>query len=172
MVRPKVRTIIAMGLAAALLAGCQAAPGQTDTRAVEQQILALEDQWNQAFAQRDAQAIAAVFADDAALALPGRQLARSADSIQKAAQSFAQDTNLNIALRPNRVQVAASGDIAYTRGQYMMTATNEATGQPQSTQGYYLAVWQKQAEGDWKMVEDFLTPGPPLPVAERAGAIL
>jgi uncharacterized protein (TIGR02246 family) len=172
MVRPMVRTVFSMGLAAALLAGCQAAPGQADTRAIEQEILALEDQWNKAFAARDSQAIAEVFADDAALALPVRQLARGSDSIRKVVQSLSEDPNLKINFRANRVQVAGSGDLAYTRGQYMLTATNEATRQPQSSRGYYLTVWQKQAGGDWKAVEDFLTPGPPLPTAERATAIL
>ena len=66
---------------------------------------------------------------------------------------------------------ASSGDMAYTRGQYLMTMTDPATKQPDTSQGYYLTVWRKQDDGEWKAVEDFITPGPPLPVAQGATLI-
>ncbi|MGI8705628.1 MAG: YybH family protein [Sphingomicrobium sp.] len=166
-----VRSILAMGLAAALLAGCDSAPEPADPAALEQQILAKEEEWNRAFERRDADALAGFFADDAAMAQPGEQLVRGKESIRKATEVFAEDPNLNVTFRANRVQVAGSGDLAYTRGQYMLTSTNPSTDQPQSTRGYYLTVWQKQPDDSWKVVEDFITPGPPLPVAERATMI-
>lgn len=139
-----------------------------NTAEIEQKILAQEEQWNRAFAKRDAEALAGFFADDAAMASPGEQLVRGKQSIREAVDAFAEDPNLNVSFRANRVQVARSGDLAYSRGQYMLTSTNPATNQPESSRGYYLTVWQKQADGSWKAVEDFITPGPPLPVAERA----
>ena len=162
-----VRLILATSLAAALLAGCDRSE-KPNTAQIEQQILAQEEQWNQAYARRDGEAIASFFADDAAMATPGEQLVRGKESIREATQAFAQDPNLNVTFRANNVQVAESGDLAYTRGQYMMTSTEASTDQPQSTRGHYLTVWQKQPDGAWKAVEDFITPGPPLPVAERA----
>lgn len=166
-----VRSILAMGLAAALLAGCNSAPEPADTAAIEQQILAKEEEWNRAYAERDSEALAGFFADDAAMANPGEQLVRGKESIRKATEAFSKDPNLNVTFRANRVQVAGSGDLAYTRGQYMLTSTNPSTNQPESTRGYYLTVWQKQADDSWKVVEDFITPGPGLPVAERATMI-
>lgn len=142
-----------------------------NTAEIEQQILAREEQWNRTFAERDAEALAGFFADDAAMASPGEQLVRGKQSIREAVDAFAEDPNLNVSFRANRVQVAASGDLAYTRGQYMLTSTDPATNQPESSRGYYLTVWQKQSDGSWKAVEDFITPGPPLPVAERATMI-
>lgn len=142
-----------------------------NTAQIEQQILAQEERWNRAYAQRDAEALAGFFADDAAMASPGEQLVRGKDSIRQAVQAFAEDPNLNVSFKANRVQVATSGDLAYTRGQYMLTSTNPATDQPESNRGYYLTVWKKQSDGSWKAVEDFITPGPPLPVAERATMI-
>jgi hypothetical protein len=32
-------------------------------------------------------------------------------------------------------------------------------------------VWEKQEDGTWKAAEDFVTPGRPLPTAERATMI-
>lgn len=162
-----------MGLVlAAMLAtgGCDSRE-KPDPAAVEQQILAQEEQWNRAYAQRDAEALAGFFADDAAMASPGEQLVRGKESIRQAVQAFAEDPNLNVTFRANRVQVAQSGDLAYSRGQYMLTSTNPDTNSPESSRGYYLTVWKKQGDGSWKAVEDFITPGPPLPVAERATMI-
>lgn len=162
-----VRLIVATSLAAALLAGCDTYE-KPNTAQIEQQILAQEEKWNQAYAQRDGEALASFFADDAAMASPGQQLVRGTESIRAATQAYAQDPNLNVTFRANKVRVSKSGDLAYTRGQYMLTSTDASTDQPQSSRGYYLTVWQKQADGSWKAVEDFITPGPPLPIAERA----
>ena len=166
-----VRSVITLGVAAALLAGCDSAPRKANTAAIEQQILAQEEAWNRAYAERDAEALAGFFADDAAMASPGEPLVRGKESIRKATEEFAKDPNLNVTFRANRVQVAESGDLAYARGQYMFTSTDPATNRPESSRGYYLTVWKKQSDGSWKAVEDFITPGPPLPVAERATMI-
>lgn len=163
-----VTRMIGLGIAAALLAGCGSGPQKETSAAAEQAILAQEEDWNAAYAKRDAQALAAFFAEDAAMAAPGSQLVRGKDSVRQATAAMAQDPNLKLSFRANRVQVARSGDLAYSRGQYMLTMTNPETKQPESSRGYYLTVWQKQPDGEWKAVEDFITPGPPLPVAERA----
>ena len=164
-----VTRMIGLGIATALLAGCgdTGAPKQSSA-ASEQAILAKEEAWNAAYAKRDAEALAGFFADDAAMAAPGSQLVRGKDSVREANAAMAKDPNLKLSFRANRVQVAQSGDLAYSRGQYMLTMTNPQTKQPESSRGYYLTVWQKQADGDWKAVEDFITPGPALPVTERA----
>jgi uncharacterized protein (TIGR02246 family) len=167
MTRTRISVILAVLLA---LPGCDRNE-KPNTAEIEQQILAREEQWNRAFARRDAEALAGFFADDAAMASPGEQLVRGKQSIREAVDAFAEDPNLNVSFRANRVQVASSGDLAYSRGQYMLTSTDPATNQPESSRGYYLTVWQKQSDGSWKAVEDFITPGPPLPVAERATMI-
>jgi uncharacterized protein (TIGR02246 family) len=167
MTRTRISVILAVLLA---LPGCDRNE-KPNTAEIEQQILAREEQWNRAFARRDAEALAGFFADDAAMASPGEQLVRGKQSIREAVDAFAEDPNLNVSFRTNRVQVASSGDLAYSRGQYMLTSTDPATNQPESSRGYYLTVWQKQSDGSWKAVEDFITPGPPLPVAERATMI-
>lgn len=165
------RTLVVAGLCAAFLAGCQSEAQQADAAAIEQEILGREDQWNRAYAERNAEALANFFTDDAAMAMPGQQLVRGKEAISEATAEVAKDPNLKLTFRANRVQVASSGDLAYSRGQYMLTMTNPATRQPQSSQGYYLTVWKKQEDGSWKAVEDFVTPGQALPVAERATMI-
>lgn len=165
--------ILAIALCAAplALAGCDQGPEKANTEELRQQILAQEDAWAKAYAARDADAVAGFFAEDSALAAPGSQLLRGQDDIRKAANDMVSDENLNLSFRANRVEVSESGDLAYSRGQYLLTMTNPQTKQPESSRGYYLTVWKKQADGSWKAIEDFTTTGPPLPVTQRATMI-
>lgn len=48
-------------------------------------------------------------------------------------------------------QVAASGDLGWTWGRYM--AVDNATDEPVS-RGKYLNIWQRQADGSWKLAVD------------------
>lgn len=158
--------------AALTLCACSEQPARTDTAAAEQQLQQQEERLREAYKERDAAAIASIYADDAALARPGENLARGRESIDEATGALASDPNLTIAFSANRMQVADSGDLAYTRGRYMMTSTNPATRAPQETSGHYLTVWQKRPDGGWKAVEHFLTAGEATGPAERAGTIL
>ncbi|MBA3577729.1 MAG: SgcJ/EcaC family oxidoreductase [Sphingomonas sp.] len=169
------RLIAATAFAALALAGCDATRTTADTSAIEEQIKANEARWNQAYKARDADALAAFYAEDGALATPGEPLARGSEAIRKATAGVASDPAFKLTFSPNRIQVAQSGDLAYSRGRYTMTATDPATKQPNTTGGHYLTVWQKQSDGSWKVVEDMVTPGPPIILddqSSRASAIL
>lgn len=159
--------IVPAGLALLALASCaQPAAPKADTAAIENQLRQAEAKWNQAYASHDAATIAAAYADDAAMANPGAPLVTGADAIRKSTADFAADPNLKVQFASDRIQVAASGDLAYTRGHYTLTMTDPTTKKPSDSHGTYLTVWKKQADGGWKAVEDFVTPGP----AAAAGA--
>ena len=130
-----------------------------DAAAIEQQLKAIETQWEADYNARDAARLAEHYAPDAALANPGAPLATDALSRRQAIATFAADQNLRINFASDRVQVAESGDMAYTRGHFTMRSTDPATGQPRQDSGSYLTVWKKQSDGSWKAVEDFITPG-------------
>jgi uncharacterized protein (TIGR02246 family) len=165
-------TIIAIASATLLLAACDKEPAKPDTAAIQKELQLAEAKWNRAYAERDAEALAAMYADDAALANPGEALVRGKDAIRKATASFAADPNLKVAFEANRIQVAASGDFAYTRGRYALTMSDPDSGKPETSTGYYLTVWQKQSDGSWKAVEDFITPGEPMMASQSAQPIL
>jgi uncharacterized protein (TIGR02246 family) len=157
--------------ASAALSGCQQSDRPADTAQVEAQIRDNETRWNHAYAKRDAAALAGMYADDAALANPDSDLVSGKDAIAEAVKGFASDPNLRVEFRADRVQVAASGDLAYSRGRYTMTMTDPKTKAPFTSKGNYLTVWQKQADGSWKAVEDFITTGAPPTLATRAQAL-
>ena len=58
-------------------------------------------------------------------------------------------------LSNEKTEVAGSGDLAYRRGSFTITFTNPQTNQPENGAGTYLTVFKKQADGNWKIVEDF-----------------
>lgn len=142
------------------LAACSPAPTKIDTAAIAKQLKDQEAQWARDYAEHDGEGLAGHYADDAALANPDTPLVTGKDAIRKETAAFAADPNLKVEFASDRVQVAASGDLAYTRGHYSMTYTDPETKKPASGSGSYLTVWQKQADGSWKAVEDFVTPGP------------
>jgi uncharacterized protein (TIGR02246 family) len=157
------RSVILIAATATMaLASCQQpAPAKPDTAAIANQLRQAEARWNRAYAEHDSAALAGAYADDAALANPGAALVTGADAIRKETAAFAADPALKVQFASDRIEVAASGDLAYTRGHYTLTMTDPATKKPATSTGSYLTVWKKQADGGWKAVEDFVTPGPP-----------
>jgi ketosteroid isomerase-like protein len=153
-------------LAATLLAaGCQQArPGNTaapaDTAAIADTIRAQETQWAADYAARNADAIVAHYAPDGALASPGAALAVGPEAIRAADREMLADPNFQLQFGADRILVAASGDLASSRGHFTLRVTDPASRQPVTMTGTYLTVWQKQADGSWKAAEDIITPGP------------
>lgn len=149
-----------------LLTGCERAnqkhQDQTaDSAAVEQQIRDIETQWNEDYNTHNVDALAAHYADDAALANPGAPLATDAASRRAGLAQFVSDPSLKLNFAADRIRVAKSGELAYSRGHYTMETTDPATKQAKRETGTYLTVWQKQPDGSWKAVEDAVIPGAP-----------
>jgi ketosteroid isomerase-like protein len=170
------RKFTGMALAATAfvaLAACDQAPQKapaTDVAAVEKDLRAIEAQWNEDYNSRDVDAVMGHYAEDAAIANPGTQLAAASDSRRATITQFLSDPNLKISFESDRVQVAKSGDLAYTRGHFTMQGTDPATKQPRTDTGNYLTVWKKQTDGSWKAVEDFVVPGGPATAAAEPAA--
>lgn len=55
--------------------------------------------------------------------------------------------------KPDFVDVSASGDLAYTYGQYSYSFT-DSTGKTVESQGVFHTVWKRQADGSWRFVWD------------------
>jgi ketosteroid isomerase-like protein len=67
------------------------------------------------------------------------------------------DTTFILSWEPLFEKISESGDIGYTYG--IHTNTDKATGK--ITQGTYITIWQKQADGSWKFILDTGTQGLP-----------
>ena len=156
----KILAFAATALAAVGISGCTPAAQASDPAKIEQGIRAQEAQWLKDYQKKDMEALAGHYSDDAALGGPGEALATSDVDRRKALQDFLRDPNFALNFASDRVLVAKSGDLATSRGHYTLTMTDKATNKPTTGTGSYLTVYQKQADGSWKAVEDFITPGP------------
>ncbi len=56
-------------------------------------------------------------------------------------------------LAPTKVEASRGGDLGYSIGTYELT-TYDPTGKPVTDCSKYVAVWKKQADGNWKAVAD------------------
>jgi ketosteroid isomerase-like protein len=54
---------------------------------------------------------------------------------------------------PVHAEMAASGDLGYTYGNYVYTAKNKE-GKLVANYGKYTSIWKKQKDGQWKVVVD------------------
>jgi ketosteroid isomerase-like protein len=169
----KITRIALAATALVALASCDQAPSKapaTDVAAVEKELRGIETQWNADYNSRNVDAIMGHYAEDAAIANPGAPLVAASDSRRAAITQFVSDPNLKISFASDRVQIAQSGDLAYTRGHFTLQGSDPATKQPRTDTGNYLTVWKKQSDGIWKAVEDFITPGGPAPAAAEPAA--
>ena len=55
--------------------------------------------------------------------------------------------------RPENAEIAASGDLGYTWGNYYLESS-DSLGNMNKQQGNYVSIWKKQADGRWKFVLD------------------
>jgi ketosteroid isomerase-like protein len=152
--------IAAASFAGALLvSGCgsggtpRAAAGTVAGNA-EAEIIAQEDQWNREYAARDLEGLIAHYAPGATLKEPDTP-PLSGGWIRTSFEAAMNDPAFAMTFAHDRIEVAASGDIAYSRGHYQVSWTDPQSRQPTTHYGSYLTVWQRQADGHWKVLEDF-----------------
>ena len=164
----KLIPVMLAGAAALATTGCMRGPKTTgDTSKTADSIKAQEAQWEKAYADKDLNALAAEYSDDAALGGPGDPLATTQVDRRKAIAALVNDPNFKLNFASDRVLVASAGDLATSRGHYTITMTDKATSKPLTSTGTYLTVYKKQADGAFKAVEDMIIPGP-APAAAAA----
>jgi ketosteroid isomerase-like protein len=67
---------------------------------------------------------------------------------------------------PVKAEMAASGDLGYTYGNYVFVTTNKE-GKPVTNYGKYTSIWKKQKDGQWKVVVDMGNSSPDPKAANR-----
>jgi ketosteroid isomerase-like protein len=133
---------------------------QQEGRSDNTELLNTDRAWSQvASAGRDVDSVVAFWSDDARVAMPGApQLKGKAAVKQMVASSFA-TPGFHITWTPDNAVIAASGDLGYTTGTNEMSIP-DSTGKVTRITGRYITVWRKDANGRWRCVEDYSTPGP------------
>ena len=102
-------------------------------------------------AAKNAARVAAVYADDARILMPGQQVISGKSGILAFWKAALDGPVESITLETTHIEV--SGDLAYGFGSntIMLKPMGEA---PREEKGKYVAVYRRQSGGDWKIVVD------------------
>ena len=153
--------------ALALLAGCSQSPTpavahrESDVNLLRKaQEAAIE-----AFVSRNADHMVSAYSADASLMFTNSPILQGQD-LKTTIRALAADPNFSIQFTTDRVEVAKSGEIGYTRGTYTMTMSDRDTKKVLREKGKYVTIYSRQADGSWKMMEDINNAdAPAIPVA-------
>lgn len=137
--------------------GNAAAPA--DTKAAEQAVKDVEAASLADWKAKRADGVASHYASDATFYISGQTPMAGAAHIQPAVAGMLKDANFSLDYTNGQTMVAASGDMAYTKGTYHVTYTDPKTKQKATEDGNYVTVFRKQGDGSWKIVEDAAVPG-------------
>ena len=137
-----------------------------DTKSIEQALRDLDAQWSAAAGAKDLEKTISFYSEDAIVLPTNAPAAATKDAIRNTWKDLLASPGLAISWKTTKVEVAKSGDIAYTTGTYELTM-NDASGKPVPDHGKYVEVWKKQADGKWKVVADIWNSDLPLPSLEK-----
>jgi len=146
-----------------LLAACgQQAP--PDTRGADASAIKdLDAQWSKKAEANDLDGTMSYYTDDASLLPPNAPIAIGTQAIRADWAPLLVSGN-SVSWEAGKVEVARSSDLAYSTGVYH-SMIKDAHGTLAADHGKYLEVWEKQANGKWKVVVDTynsdLAPAPP-----------
>lgn len=147
---PKFNVLILVVAAGLICVGCPTEP-TVDAYAEMQEIRELDRLWLLAFEEKDVENAMRFFAPDAVLmpahtpAIAGRQ------PIREWFESWLPNPDVSSSFAPEKIVVAASGDLAYDRGTYEFSMETPE-GRIRDV-GKYLIVW-KLIDGEWKAILD------------------
>jgi uncharacterized protein (TIGR02246 family) len=122
-------------------------------------IRADEVRWNADWKSGDAGKIVAHYAPDAVVMETGEAPVSGIEAIRAAVQKTIDDPAFTLTFSSDRVNVAASGDLAASKGVFAETSTDPATKAQSKVAGTFVTVYRPQADGSWKAVWDIATPG-------------
>jgi uncharacterized protein (TIGR02246 family) len=154
-------TMAGVAMLAIAVSGCgtkTAAPA--DSASIEATIKADEKNWMDQFKNRDLEALAGHYADDAVFVSSAGPAANGSTEIRRFFANGLTDKNFTVTFASDKIDVAASGDLAYSRGHFTEQFTDPKTAKIMTQDGSYLEVFKKQDDGNWKMVADFAVGDP------------
>lgn len=149
-------------------ASCAKAPEKpafNAARAVDS-IRADEVQWNADYKSGDPGKVVTHFAPDATAMYPGQAPISGLEAIRAGVAKAMDDPAFSLTFNSEKVDVAASGDLAVSRGAFNYKATDPTSKAPSAISGSFVTVYKPQPDGSWKAVWDITTPGPAASAAK------
>jgi uncharacterized protein (TIGR02246 family) len=145
-----------------LLSACTTPPPKDTREADAKAIRDLESAWVKVAATKDVDAFVAFYTDDASVLTPNAPIFNAKAGIKEGLKPLFTDPHFSLTFLPTRLEVSKSGDMAFTQGPYKLSFS-DLRGNKFEDEGKYLTIWRKQADGNWKVVEDTMNSDLPLP---------
>jgi uncharacterized protein (TIGR02246 family) len=153
-----------VGLAtAAMFSACSHAPMLNQQQTAQQNVAAVaaakaainnaSDEWSKAIAAKDLDKCVSLYVDDAVLFAPNAPAAVGKDAIRAAWKQLLAAPSVQLTFPSTKIVVARSADLAIDSGAFQAVMT-DAKGKSTTENGRFVIVWQKQADGTWKVLAD------------------
>jgi ketosteroid isomerase-like protein len=147
------KRVLARCVSLALLIFVSGCNRQPDYRlADEATVRDLDAQWSKTAAAHNLDGTVSYYSDDAVLLPPNAPVAATKESI-RAIWAELTAPNVSISWQASKVEVAKSGDLAYSTGSYTLDM-QDPQGKLVSDKGKFMEVWKRQPDGKWKIVAD------------------
>src|SRR6266478_6692914 len=127
----------------------------TDEKAVRD----ADAEWSKVAGARDLDKTISFYADDAMILPPNQPMVTSKSGIRDLWKGFL-DSLTDISWKTTRVETSKSGDMACLIGTYEMAMKDGS-----KDKGKYCEVWEKKADGKWKVSTDMFSSDLPAPGA-------
>ena len=140
------KTILFALLASFLLVGCRVDP-EADRAALR----AADQAWSQT--PPDLDRFMSFVADDAYTLMPDADILQGKAKIRSLWSGMFTNPGFSLQWAATNVEVAADGRTGYTLGTFEL-GLQDSSGKTLSRTGKYITVWQKQSDGQWRVVAD------------------
>ena len=155
----EMKTRFILGVCIALVPMTVAFAASADEKAVRD----ADAEWSKVAGAKDLDKTVAFYADDAIVMPPNQAMVTTKTGIRDLWKGFL-DSLTNISWKTTRVEMAKSGDMGCLIGTYTLTMKDGT-----KDTGKYCEVWEKQADGKWKVATDmFSSDLPPAPATSPA----
>lgn len=156
--------LFALAIAASLTA-CAASHAQRPSRAQDEAaITEFNKHYLKAINDGDSATLASLTTPEHIMIAPGRPPLVGKEANDAANARVAQMFKIDETWAPEETFI--SGDLAYQRGTFTVTATPKAGGTTRNTRGTFLRIYKRQPDGNWRMVRDmFNSDQPATPAA-------
>ena len=104
-------------------------------------------------AEKGLEGFASYLAEDVWFLNDGSPILKGKEAAAKHWETLLADPEITITWEPVRAEAAASGEMGYTIGQYVLEGKT-AEGKAFTEKGKYFTAWKKQPDGSWKVVVD------------------
>jgi ketosteroid isomerase-like protein len=132
--------------------GCNSRPPASSPAADEEAVRQADENWDKAAQSKKVDDWVAFYAKDAVILPPNDKKADTQEGIRKYIGELLAAPGLAIHWAPAKVELARSGDLAYTQGSYTLTV--DVHGKPVTDQGKTVEIWKRQEDGSWKCIVD------------------